>query len=487
MKKDPSLKSQASAIFIGSLVGTLFQFLIPAVIVRLISQEDFGIFRQFGLVAGTFTGLLGMGYRSSLFYFYPTTDTIGKQKIIQQTQFLFLVNVIIFAIVFYFFGSEILIALNFKEFLDVKLLVVLFTSFMIFSSVVESIFTLEKNTLLNKVYPSAEKIVRFVVFVTIVLIFPGYEGPIYALVLYSLLRVIYYLIHIAPYLKKIYHINLKLIKEQLIYSLPFGFALILNLIATTFDKFFINQYITPGEFGIYSIAFLSIPILKQFFNSIHSVVVPEISILVKNNDINQASKLWQKTVEKTSAVTIPAVVLFWILANEIITILYTVEYIEAANYYRIFILMFFVSMFSHEIILRGANKTKYILYSNIVSTVLTVVLGFLIIPKMGLYGAIITALIGTITPMLISLHIERKIMNLSVVDWVDWKKLGLNLILCLMIGVPLLLLKDYVSNIFIRTFLVVTVFGLGTLLLQIKFDLFIFTKYLPMIKKYLRI
>lgn len=40
----PSLKSQASAIFIGILAGTIFQFLIPAIIVRLISQEDFGIF-----------------------------------------------------------------------------------------------------------------------------------------------------------------------------------------------------------------------------------------------------------------------------------------------------------------------------------------------------------------------------------------------------------------------------------------------------------
>ena len=208
-------------------------------------------------------------------------------------------------------------------------------------------------------------------------------------------------------------------KDQLVYSLPFGFALILNLIATRFDKFFINQYITPREFGIYSIAFLSIPILKQFFQSIHNVVVPEISIMMSNNNVKGATALWKKTVDKTSSVTIPAVILFWLLAKEIITILYTVEYIEAANYYRIFILMFLVSMFSHEIILRGSNKTKFILVSNIVGTILTIATGFIIIPKFGLYGAIITALVGTITPMLISLNFERKIMQLNIFNWVN--------------------------------------------------------------------
>lgn len=487
MKKTPSLKSQASAIFIGSLIGTVFQFLIPAIIVRLISQEDFGVFRQFGLVAGTFTGLLGMGYASSLFYFYPTTDFKGKQKIIQQTEVLFFINLLIFLIIFFFYGDQILTYLNFKEFISVKGLVILYIIFDLMSSGIGFIFTLEKNTLLNKIYPPIEKIAKFFIFLIIVLLIPGFKGPIIALIVFVAAKLGYYIIHIYPYLKKIHRIDLKLMKDQLLYSLPFGFALILNIISTRFDKFFINQYITPSEFGIYSIAFLSIPILRQFFQSIHNVVVPEISIMMSNNNIKGATELWKKTVDKTSSVTIPAVILFWLLAKEIITILYTVKYIEAANYYRIFILMFFVSMFSHEIILRGSNKTKFILVSNIVGTILTIATGFIIIPKFGLYGAIITALVGTITPMLISLHIERKIMQLNIFNWVNWKKIGLNFFSCILVALPLFLYKDYISNIYLRVIVVISIFLIAVLILQIRFNLFIFTKYVPIVKKYLKI
>lgn len=487
MKKTPSLKAQASAIFIGNLIGTVFQFLIPAIIVRLISQEDFGVFRQFGLVAGTFTGLLGMGYASSLFYFYPTTDFNGKQKIIQQTEVLFLINLFIFLIVFYFYGNQILIYLNFKEFISVKGLVILYILFDLMSSGMGFIFTLEKKTLLNKIYPPIEKIAKFFIFLIIILLIPGFKGPIIALIVFVLVKLIYYLIHIYPYLKKIHRIDLKLMKAQLVYSLPFGFALILNIIATRFDKFFINQYITPSEFGIYSIAFLGIPILGQFFSSIHNVVVPEISIRMSNNNLKGATALWQKTVDKTSSITIPAVILFWLLAKEIITILYTIEYLEAANYYRVFVLMFFVSMFSHEIILRGSNNTKYILISNILGTALTIVIGFIIIPKFGLYGAIITATLGTITPMLISLNFERRIMQLKLHNWVNWKKIGLNFFSCLMVGLPIFLYKDYINNIYVRVFLVVAFYLVVVLILQIRFNLFIFAKYIPIVKKYLRI
>ena len=88
MSKIQSIKNQAKAIFIGRFIGTFFQFLITAVFVRLIFQEDFGVFRQFQLLGATLIGILGMGYNSSLFYFYPISDFKGKQKIIEQTQFL---------------------------------------------------------------------------------------------------------------------------------------------------------------------------------------------------------------------------------------------------------------------------------------------------------------------------------------------------------------------------------------------------------------
>ncbi len=485
--KEPTLKNQAKALFIGNILGIIFQFLIPSILVRFISQEDFGIYRQFQLIALTFVGTLGMGLQSSLFYFYPISNGSNKAKIIQQTLFLFILILTLFSLLLYFFGDEILIYLNFQDFIDYKWYLYLFITFMIMSSIISIIFTLEKKTRLNKLYPSVEKISNFFIFLIVIQFVTGYEGPILALVLFSLVRLIYFLLYSLPYLRKIFLPSWQRIKEQLVYSIPFGFALILNQISVKFDKFFINQYISPEEFGVYSIAFLGIPVLKQFFTSIHNVVVPEISKFFANGNKVKAIVLWQKTVDRTSSVTIPAVTLFWLMANEIITILYTKAYIEAANYYRVFILMFLVSMFSHELILRGANKTKYIFISNVIGSIVTILLGFWLIPKYGLYGAIVTALIGTITPMLISLHIERKVMKLEFKNWVNWNNIFTNVSICLVVFIPLFLFKDRVSNIYLRLISCSILFLFTVIILQIKFKIFIFKKYIPHITKFIKI
>lgn len=477
MGENTSLQTQATAVFIGKLLGVLFQFLIPAIIVRLISQEDFGLFRQFNLVVLTFSGLVGLSYGSSLYYFYPTSESLeDKKRIVQQTQLLFFINILVFSALIFFFGDFILVKLNFSEFLSDKIYIVLYCAFMILSSSIQQLFILDKNNLMNTLYPPLEKITRFIVFVIMVLIYPTYKGLIVALVLFSCLRLLYFYYKYNSYFRQMFKPNMKLLKRQVLYSLPFGIALILNMVSGRLDKFMINQYITPSEFGVYSIAFLGIPILSQFFSSIHNVVVPELSILFSKNELAKASDLWKRTVDKTSSLTIPSVFLFWVLANEIITILYTEAYVEAANYYRIFIFMFFVSMFSHEIILRASNQTKYILLSNIIGTVLTIIIGIIIIPMFHLYGAVITALFGAITPMLISLHVERKIMSLSISNWVNWKRLLINFIICTTISIPLLFLKDHITNIFLRTFVVVLSFVIFVVFFQIKYKLFLFEK-----------
>jgi len=485
-ENNPSLKNQAKAIFIGNILATLFQLLTPVVLTRLIPTNDYGVFRQFTLIALPAVAILNMGYRTSLYYFYPTTDAIGKEKIIQQTQFLFLVNSIIMLAVFLLFGDEILAYFNFQEFAHLKRFLILFVFFTLSSSTTLSIFTLEKKLLLNKVYFPIEKIVRFLVFVIVVLIIPGYKGPIIALTIFSALQFIFLVQHIRPYFKKIHPLDFKLIKDQLIYSIPFGFAIILDVVSSTFDKFIINKYITPEEFAVYAVSFVSIPLLKNFFKAIHDVVVPEISVHLLNNRMKEATALWQKTVDKTSSLTIPSVFIFWLMANEIIQIMYPPDYIEAANYYRIFILIFFVQMFSRNIIIRGTKKTQLILIASVIGTIITVILGFFLIPIYGLYGAVITGLIGAISPMLVSMHFERKIMGLSYSNWVNWKKIGTNFAICLLAALPIYFFKDYIPNVFIRGIISGLFFMAVVVPLQVKYEIFIFNEYLSKILKYFK-
>ncbi len=482
-ENNPSLKNQAKAIFIGNILATLFQLLTPVVLTRIISQNDYGVFRQFTLIALPAITMLGMGYSTSLYYFYPTTDTKGRQKIIQQTQFLFIVNIAIVLLILSVFGDTIFDYFKFDKSSGIKTYLIIYISFELLASIIENIFTLEKNLVLNKVYFPLEKIGRFLIFLVVVLLIPGFKGPIIALTIFGGVKFLFLSQHILPYFKKLYKLDFKLIKDQLIYSLPFGIAIILDVVSNTFDKFIINKYIEAEEFAVYAVSFVSIPILSHFFKSIHNVVVPEISIHLSNNRMKEATILWQKTVEKTSSLTIPSVFIFWLMAHEIIGIMYPPEYSEAANYYRIYIVLFFVAMFSHNIILRGAKKTHLILVGSVIGVIITVILGLILVPIYGLYGAVVTGLIGVTTPMIISVNIERRVMGLSISNWVNWKKLGINFAICFLASLPIYFFKNSIPNIFVRGTVSGIVFVLIVVPLQIKYDIFLFNDMLAKILK----
>ena len=140
-------------------------------------------------------------------------------------------------------------------------------------------------------------------------------------------------------------------------------------------------------------------------------------------------------------------------------------------------------MFSHEIILRGANKTKYIFVSNVISTALTVIFAFILIPRYNLYGAIWVALMGTTLPMIVSLLFEKRIMKLSFANWVNWRTIFLNFMICIVVSIPVYFLKDSIGNIFVRTILTGISFVGLVVLIQMKFKLFIFENELKKVLK----
>ena len=118
------------------------------------------------------------------------------------------------------------------------------------------------------------------------------------------------------------------------------------------------------------------------------------------------------------------------------------------------------------------------MYSNIIGAIVTVIIAFLLIPKFKLYGAVVTALIGAITPMIVSLNFERRIMKLHIKNWVHWRKILTNIFITFLVSLPIFFLKDYISNIYLRTIVSGSLFVLFLIPLQIRFDIFIFKEQL---------
>lgn len=472
----PSLSTQSIAVFVGQVSGFAVNFLTPVLLVRLISKADYGILQQFVLLGNTMLPILGLGLASSLYYFFPISLGSQRSSYVFNTWLQMAISGGVFLFVFGFFGRQILEVLGMELLSDAGNLVAVYILFLLSGTLIDFLFILEKRVKMSMSFNPIDKLFRLFLLVGAALFYGTVFPCMIALVVYALLRfgfITYYVLsnYYHPGVWKTMSTN---IRSQLAYSLPFAAGIIFTTLSQRVDKLMVNRYISEEEFASYSLAFFSIPLVTQAFTSINNVVVPNISSLFEKGEKTEVAKLYYKVVKKTSSLAIPAVLFFAVMAPELIAFLFTSEYSDATPYYRIYLATLLFTMLSYGIVLRASGNTKIIMASNFLGMIITVALGFTLIPKLGLDGAILTAVTGIAVPALLQVFWTMRILQVDLSRMIPFKSMLQVLGISLLGFLLFLPAKLYLSNPLISLIFTAPIYVLVVWYLEVRFNVFPF-------------
>lgn len=89
-----SLSDKAAVLIIGNVFKYAVGFVLPMVLVRFLSQYDYGTYQQLSLVATFGTNLMVLGLPTSVYYFYHhrSDRAAGRATLIAQTAAMLLVS-----------------------------------------------------------------------------------------------------------------------------------------------------------------------------------------------------------------------------------------------------------------------------------------------------------------------------------------------------------------------------------------------------------
>ena len=73
------------AYLVGNIIEGVFALLFSIILVRLISQHDFGSWRQFMIIFGLAGSILTIGLPKSLLYFYSISEKLERSRIAVRT------------------------------------------------------------------------------------------------------------------------------------------------------------------------------------------------------------------------------------------------------------------------------------------------------------------------------------------------------------------------------------------------------------------
>ncbi len=484
-QKSISLKKQSVFLFVGRFTAFIINFFIPIILVRLFSTADYGLFQQYNLLITTIVPISSMWLNSSLFYFFPISSSHQKSNYLLVVFLMEIILWSILAIVFFFWSSTIFKFLNLYYFFQYSDILLLTLILLILSSIIDYIFILEKKIFFNLLFFPIDRASKLFLF-----IFTGFywgiDGVIYAFFIYSIGRFIFILV----YLKKRDYFSYKykepfllLIKKVLLYAIPFGFGINIQMFAQRLDKYILNMYIEPNQFAIYSIAFFSIPILGEVFSSINNTAMPKFTEYANNNEYEKIISLWHNIVKKTSSITIPIVFYFILMAPELIVFLFTDKYYNAILYYRIYALIFLFGMTSYGLVLRAMNKTKLVFKANLISFIIVVIVSIIIIPKYLTLGAIFTALLAWVLPVVIQLFYESRLLDLSLKTLLPWKTIFHVFSISSLSILVILPIKYYYSSAIFSLSISFFVFVAFNVFFQQRYNLFIYSDFPELITK----
>lgn len=435
-----SLGDQARYLFLAKIITFAFQFLTPVILTRLFTVKDYGIYRQILVFTALFPQILNLGLPNSLFYYYPIIkDEQKRRQLLSQTFYLVVFIGIIFLLAFFPFQEYFfhLFDLDFdmSKYVIPAGLLILFT---LAALTLENLFIVEQRSDKMMIYTIVNGVARFGMVVLAVMVFRDVSYQVWVLVLVEFLRTVFLFL----YLKIKYRINIAGIdrsftKEQIKYSAPMGIGTAISGFANKMETYMMLLFLNPIQFAIYSIANFRLPHVNLLAGSVANVAMLRISEFAEQNRNDESKTLWHKAIIQQACITIPSVILFIIIAQPFIILLFTEKYIESILIFRIVLLAPLAQMLSSMIIIRCYNDTRYGLKINIATFIFSILVSYPLIKYFGLIGAAFSGVATFYFTVFLETQRAIKILRLSLRDALPYRQLITIFLVSLLFAVPI--------------------------------------------------
>ena len=385
-----SLTDKAVLLILANAIKYAVGFILPMVLVRLLTKEEYGTYTQLSLVSSIANGVMVLGLPMSVYYFYHRVakDPAGRPTLIAQTQLMLLLSGVFSSIVIVMASPMLAAKMSNPALGELLPRYALFVGLFIAGEHFMHVMISQNRYVMAVGLEAAETAFRVIVMVGLLLLgFRLYE-LVLALVLYALLRLLirsYWLWH-GPDTVNQASWQARFPLEQLAYSLPLAATTCVGMLGGMLDRWIVAVSFTPVEFAIYSVGALEIPLDSIFQASVSNVLRASLPALASEGRTDEIIRIWRESVRKLAIIMIPSFVFLFCFAGMFITTLFTSRYAESTHVFRIYVCMMPLYMLVLSIVPQVYGKTRLNLYVVCVAMTTNVVLSLVLLRYVGILG-----------------------------------------------------------------------------------------------------
>lgn len=399
------------------------QFLLPVVLVRCLDAETFGEYRLLWVAVGTVLAVAPLGLPGCLFYFLPRLSGAARRLYINQTLIFLSTTGLIGALAVSPWNPWL--PETMKGLMGFGPLVPAFVVLWVVASFLDVLPTIEEHILWQAKATVGLGILRAAA-LSAAAYFTGELGAVLAVLLaFVVLKLGLLVGYIAahhglggPYVRR------SAFADQIAHAAPFGAAGGLHDLRSQSDQWVAAALFPLGMFASFSVAAVLAPLVNLFRQSVSSVFLPGMSRMQGEGDVAGMLEQNSRANVMVGAMVLPLLAFAFLYAEQIITVVYTATYVEAAPVMRIYIAglaALIVELASVVLLLR---QGPFMLRLNLILLVLSVAASYIGAREFGLPGAAAGFLVAAYLNPIITLRRISLITGMPLRRLQDWGALA---------------------------------------------------------------
>jgi O-antigen/teichoic acid export membrane protein len=415
--KRTSLTLRVFWLILAKTLAFAFGFALPLLLVRRLSQTEFGLYKQVFLVVGTAASILPLGFSMSAFYFLPRESERKGAIVVNIVLFNFFVGGLAL-LLFVLRPSLIETIFNSPALMPYSPLIGLLILLWITSYFLEISALANQEVGLSTIFIIGAQLTKTTLLLTAAINFPTVRALLYAAIIQGGLQMIMLLFYLRSRFGQFWReFEWSVMRRQLGYTLPIGSAALLYVVLTDLHNYFVSYRFGPEAFAIYAIGCFSLPLVGIIGESFGPVMIARVSELQNEGKTREIVQTLAGAMRKLSAIYFPLYALLLVVGRELITFLFTEQYLGSWPIFAINLsLLPFMILIADPIIRAHAEHRFFLLKVRAVGIVVLFTALFFGIKYFGLVGAISVMVCVSIVDRLVEVMKAWRIVN---VTWRD--------------------------------------------------------------------
>ena len=356
-----SLTARALWLLVAKIFAFGFSIALPLLLVRRLSQQEFGLYKQAFLVVGSALTLLPLGSQMSAFYFLPREKDRQGQIVLNILLF-HLVMASLGALVLLLFPQLLTTIFHSAELVEYSPLIAAAIFFWVFPVYLEAVSVAHQEARLSTIFIISSQLTKTLFLLLAAILFGSIRALIYAAIAQGIVQTIICVVYLHSRFPRFWRsFDWATMRMQLSYALPFGIAGLLFALQTDLPNYFVSNQFDPAIYAIYAIGCFNIPLVGMLSESVGAVMIPQVSVLQKEGNNREIITMAARVARNLALVYLPLYAFLIVMGREFLTALFTHQYAASWPIFAINLTLLPLSIFVSDPIMRAYAEHRQFL------------------------------------------------------------------------------------------------------------------------------